>query len=172
MILKYAQLQGVSALEMADRLGEFAPALADSADDLDGAMKVMNSLGSFGEEGDTYAKLMSLGGRFTTGFGDLSGVGSMAKGLLTLSGTTAGIAGLTGVTATTLGGIELDGPNGPTAVNWHIPGVSDWYEEHLATPMTGAISTGAANVVADVATVTVPAVGIPLQAYRLTHGGW
>jgi hypothetical protein len=168
MLLKYAEMQGISALEMADQLAEFGSTLGEDADSLEGFLKVMNSLGTLGEEGDTYARLMSLGERFTA----LSGAGDTAKALLTISGATAGVAGLVGVTATTLGGIELDGPNGPTFVNWHIPGVSDWYEEHLAAPMTGAISTGAANVAADVATVTAPAAGIPLQAYRFAHGGW
>jgi hypothetical protein len=170
MIIKYAQMQGVSALEMADRLGKFGPSLANDAK-LTGAMKVMASLGAFGEEGDTYAKLLTLGGRFTNGFADLSNVTNLTKGLLTISGSSAGVAGLVGVAAPGLGGFEIDGFNGQPAVSWQMPGVSDWWAHHLADPMTAAIPTGAANVVADVTTVTAPVVGLPLQAYRLTHGG-
>lgn len=170
MIIKYAQMQGVSALEMAGRLGKFAPSLASDAE-LAGTMKVMASLGAFGEEGDTYAKLLTLGGRFTNGFADLGNVTDLTKGLLTVSGGSAGVAGLVGVAAPALGGFEIDGFNGQPVVSWSMPVVSDWWEEHLANPMTAAIPTGAANVIADITTVTDPAVGIPLQAYRFTHGG-
>jgi hypothetical protein len=170
MVIKYAQMQGVSALEMADRLGKFGPSLANDAK-LTGAMKVMASLGAFGEEGDTYAKLLTLGGRFTNGFTDLSNVTAVTKGLLTISGGSTGIAGLAGAAAPVLGGFEIDGLSGQPVVSWQMPGVSDWWEHHLADPMTAAIPTGAANVVADVTTVTAPVVGLPLQAYRLTHGG-
>jgi len=170
MIIKYAQMQGVSALEMADRLGKFAPSLANDAK-LAGAMKVMASLGAFGEEGDTYAKLLTLGGRFTNSFADLSNVTNITKGLLTISGGSTGVAGLAGATAPVLGGFEIDGFNGQPVVSWSMPVVSHWWEEHLANPTTGAISTGMANVVANVTTVTQPEVGIPLQAYRFTHGG-
>ena len=170
MIIKYAQMQGVSALEMAGRLGKFAPSLANDAK-LAGAMKVMGSLGAFGEEGSTYAKLLTLGGRFTNDFADLSHVTSVTKTLLTVSGGSAGVAGLAGATAPVLGGFDINAPDGSTVFSYRMPGVSQWWEEHLATPMTGAISTGAANVAVDVATVADPAVGIPMQAYRYTHGG-
>jgi hypothetical protein len=172
MLMRYAMMNGVSALDMAGRLGEFAPSLAEGADSLTGAMKVMNSLGTLGEEGNTYAKLISLSARFTGTFGDLSDFAAMSKTLLTITGTSAGVAGVTGITATTLGGIELDGPGGPTAVNWHIPGVTDWYRSTFEDPTTGAISTSAANAAVDTLSVAAPVVGIPMEVYRLTHGGF
>src|SRR5260221_7679741 len=57
MIIKYAQMQGVSALEMADRLGKFAPSLANDAK-LAGAMKVMASPRALGEGGGTSPQLL------------------------------------------------------------------------------------------------------------------
>jgi hypothetical protein len=134
-------------------------------------MKVMASLGAFGSESDTYARMLTIGGRFTNGFTDLSNVTAITKGLLTISGGSTGVAGLTGAAAPILGGFEIDGLNGQPVVSWQMPVVSQWWEEHLAGPMTAAIPTGAADVVADVTTMTAPAVGIPLQAYRFTHGG-
>jgi hypothetical protein len=172
MLMRYAMMNGVSALDMAGRLGEFAPSLAEGADSLTGAMKVMNSLGTLGEEGNTYAKLLSLSARFTGTFGDLSDITAMSKTLLTITGTSAGVAGVTGITATTLGGIEIDGPGGPTAVNWHIPGVTDWYHSTFEDPTTGAISTSAANAAVDTLSVAAPVVGIPMEVYRLTHSGF
>jgi hypothetical protein len=171
-LLRYASMNGVSALEMADRLGQLAPDLAKGADSLSGFMKVMNSIGGLGEEGDAYAKLISLGSRFTGEFGDLSHFATMSKILLATTGLTTGLSGVTAIGATAAGGIEIDGPTGPTAVNWHFPVVGDWYKSDVQEPTTAAIPAGAADVAVDVATVAAPGIGIPMQAYRFTHGGW
>jgi hypothetical protein len=64
------------------------------------------------------------------------------------------------------GGIEFDGPNGPTAVNWHIPVVGTWYQNTIENGTTVGLSTGAANTVVDAATVVQPGVGLPLQGFR------
>lgn len=39
-----------------------------------------------------------------------------------------GVASGLGIFSLAAGGIEFDGPTGPTAVNWHIPVVGDWYQ--------------------------------------------
>jgi hypothetical protein len=168
MLLKYAQLQGMSGLQMADHLAEYGVTLGEDANSLQGLMKVMNGLGSFGEEGDVYARLMSLGSRFSA----LADVGNAARTALTISGTSAGIAGLLGVAAPAVGGFGLDGPGNNPLFNVHIPGVKDWYDKSIGDPLTGALSTGQANVAVDVATVVAPAIGIPMQVYRYVHGGW
>ena len=168
MLLKYAQLQGISALQMADRLAEFGTTLGKDAESLQGFMKVMNGLGSFGEEGDAYAKLMSLGSRFSA----LSDAGNAARTALTISGTTAGAAGLLGVAAPTVGGLGLDGPGNNPLFNLHIPGVKEWYDGNVAEPLTHALSTGQANVAVDIATVVAPPIDIPMQVYRLINSGW
>lgn len=69
------------------------------------------------------------------------------------------------------GGIEIDGPNGPTAVNWHIPKVTDWYTKTFEDPTTqiGGLSTATANDLAHIASVIQPG-GIP--AFELATGTW
>ena len=166
-ILKYAQLQGKSALEMADKLAEIGASNADGAESLQGFMKVMNSLGSFGEEGDAYGKMLSLSSKF-----GLTEFGGQAKTLLTATGASAGIASLVGIATPTVGGFELDGPGGKPWVDVHIPALKDWYEGHVADPLTGAIPEWMADGGVDVATLVAPPIGIPMQVYRLTHGGW
>jgi type VII secretion system ESX-1 substrate len=168
MILKYAQLQGISALQMADRLAEFAGTLGEDGESLQGLMKVMKGLGTFGEESDAYAKLMSLGSRFTA----LSDAGDTARLALNFVGYSAGGAGLLGVAAPVVAGLEFDLPNNVPLFNLHIPGVKEWYDEHIGDPMTAGLSTGQANAVVDTLTVTVPPVGIPLQAYRFISSVW
>jgi hypothetical protein len=66
------------------------------------------------------------------------------------------------------GGIEFDGPNGPTAVNWHIPVVGNWYQGTIenGTTEAGGLSTGTANALVDVTTATQPEIGLPLQGFR------
>ena len=54
----------------------------------------------------------------------------------------------------------------------HILALKDWYEGHVADPLTGAIPERMADGGADVATLVAPPIGIPMQVYRLTHGGW
>jgi hypothetical protein len=139
MLAKFASLEGVDAVEMAYRLGDLAPTLANGADSLSGFAKVMNSLGGLGEEGDAYAKLLSLGERFTTPISDLSQYSDLAKTLAGVTGLSAGVAGLSGLTATVVNGIELDWGNSSWKVA--ISPLHDWYTKHLEIP-TGAPTGG------------------------------
>ena len=65
-------------------------------------------------------------------------------------------------------GTELDGPAGPTAVNWHIPGLTELYNKTLEDPLTtkGGLSTATANGIVDDITRAAPPAGLPLQGFR------
>jgi hypothetical protein len=139
MLAKFASLEGVDSVEMAYRLGDLAPTVAKGADSLSGFVKVMNSLGGLGEEGDAYAKLLSLGERFTTPISDLSQYSNLAKTLAGVTGISAGVGGLSGLTATVVNGIELDWGNSSWSVA--ISPLHDWYTKHLEIP-TGAPAGG------------------------------
>jgi hypothetical protein len=54
-------------------------------------------------------------------------------------------------------------------VNWHIPGVGDWYNNTFEIPTTqdGGLSTAAANNIVNTATIVAPEIGIPMQGFRL-----
>ena len=77
----------------------------------------------------------------------------------------AGFGGLGGA------GIEIDGPNGPTPVNWHIPGFGDLYTKTVEDPTTqdGGLSTATADDLVHIASVLSPP-GIP--AFELVTGIW
>jgi hypothetical protein len=65
------------------------------------------------------------------------------------------------------GGIELDGPNGPTGVNWHIPGLTELYKyAGDKTTTYGGFSTATANGTVDDITLAAPPIGLPLQGFR------
>ncbi len=66
------------------------------------------------------------------------------------------------------GGIELDGPTGPTFVNWHIPGLTERYSKIVEDPTItgGGLSTATANSIADDITLAAPPAGLPLQGFR------
>jgi hypothetical protein len=138
MIAKFADQEGVSSVEMAYRLAEHAPALANGAK-LAGFTNVMMSIGGFGEEGSTAAKLLSLGDRFTTPISDLSRYATISKALTTVTGLSAGTAGVTGIAASTMNGLELDW--GSWKGTLEIPSLHNWYYSHLERP-TGAPAGG------------------------------
>jgi hypothetical protein len=69
------------------------------------------------------------------------------------------------------GGIEIDGPGGPTAVNWHIPGVTGLYTKVFedTTTQDGGISTAAADHLERIASVISP---VTIPAFQLATGTW
>jgi hypothetical protein len=138
MLTRFAEQEGVSAVEMATRLGSHAPALANGAE-LAGFSKVMMNIGGFGEEGNVAAKLFSLGSRFTTPISDLSQYTTLAKTLTSVTGLSAGTAGVTGITATVMNGVEIDVGNWSGVLD--IPALHNWYTTHLEVP-TGAPAGG------------------------------
>jgi hypothetical protein len=95
----------------------------------------------------------------------LGGQAQEIENLLRINFAATNVAGFGSLAG---GGIEFDGPNAPTPVNWHIPGVSDWYTNTFETPTTtdGGLSTSAANNIVNAATVLVPSIGIPMQGFR------
>jgi hypothetical protein len=134
MLAKFAGQEGSGAIDMISRLAQHAPALADGSE-LSGFWKVMMSVGGYGEEGETYSKLIYLGTRFS----DLSQYATMAKALSGLAGLSAATAGVTGITATVANGLELDWGNWSGSLN--IPSLHNWYTRDLEVP-TGAPAGG------------------------------
>jgi hypothetical protein len=131
-IAELADRQGIGAVDAISKLAEHAPGLA-AGSKLAGFSKVMMSIGGYGKEAEAYAKLMTLGTRFS----DLSQYATAAKLLSSTAGLSAGTAGLTGITATVLNGLELDWGNWSGHLN--IPSTHNWYTRDLEVP-TGAPS--------------------------------
>jgi hypothetical protein len=135
MLSKWAAQVGADTVEMANRVAEFAPSLANGAE-LSGFSKVMANLGAFGGEESNYARLISLATRFTTPIADLSLYGNLSKTLLTIAGTSAGVGAASGIAGGVLGGVELDWGREPI-VKLDIPPVYRWYSTHLWAPAGG-----------------------------------
>jgi hypothetical protein len=128
-LARYASMMGDDVGELAEK---FAPKLAQTAvkvatadSDLTGVWKVMANLGSLSEESKQFARALAITARFSD---SMSGVNALAKLALATSGIGAGLAAVTGIGSLVGGGVEFDGPDRPTWVNWHIPGVSNWYQ--------------------------------------------
>jgi len=134
MMLKFAGQEGSGAVNMIARLASHAPALADGSE-LSGFWKVMMSVGGYGDEADTYARLMKLGTRFS----DLSQYATTAKALSGLAGLSAATAGVTGIAATVANGLELDWGSWSGSLN--VPSLHNWYTRDLELP-TGAPAGG------------------------------
>jgi hypothetical protein len=138
-LARYANMMGDDVGELAEK---FAPKLTQTAvkvatadNDLTGVWKVMANLGSLSKESNQFARALAI----TTRFSDsMSGANTLAKLALTTSGIGAGLAGITGIGSLVGGGVEFDGPNGPTWPNWHIPGVSHWYKTTFEIPTGGS----------------------------------
>jgi hypothetical protein len=134
-VLRYADAEGIAPIEAIEQLSEHAPALANGAE-LSGWMKVMMNIGGFGDEEQTYARLLKLGTRFTTPISDLSQYTTMAKVLAGVTGITTGFAGVTGLTATVLNGWSTN-----FLGTLDIPVLHNWYGNTFEIP-TGAPAGG------------------------------
>jgi hypothetical protein len=152
MVSELAAGSGAKAVELArfadltgDDVGElaakFAPKLAQTAVktatanyELTGLWKVFANLGSLSKESEEFAKALAVSGRFADTMGTIS---KLTKLALATSGAAAGLTSVTGVGSLAFGGVELDGPRGPTLIDWHIPGVSNWYESTFEIPTGG-----------------------------------
>jgi hypothetical protein len=134
-IARFADFEGIGTIEAAQRLGAHAPGLAQGAE-LGGWMKVMMNIGGFGEEEQTYARLMKLGTRFTTPISDLSQYTTIAKTLAGVTGVSTGMAGLTGLTGTVLNGWSTS-----FLGTLDIPSLHNWYTNTFEIP-TGAPAGG------------------------------
>lgn len=135
MLGNYAALFGSDSVEMASRVARFAPSLANGAE-LSGPAKVMASLGTFGREESTYARIIWLANRFTSSTSDLSMYAARAERLLDVAGISAGAGAVTGAAGTALGGAELDWDR-RTLLKADIPPLYRWYGSHLWAPAGG-----------------------------------
>ncbi len=135
MLGNYAALFGSDSVEMASRVARFAPSLANGAE-LSGPAKVMASLGTFGREESTYARIIWLASRFTSSTSDLSMYAARAERLLDVAGISAGAGAVTGAAGTALGGAELDWDH-RTLLKADIPPLYRWYGSHLWAPAGG-----------------------------------
>jgi hypothetical protein len=137
-LARFADLMGDDAGQLAEK---FAPKLAHTAVkaatadyELTGVWKLLANLGSLSKESEQFAKALAVSGRFADSMGT---IGTLTKVALAASGAAAGMTSVTGVGSLVFGGVELDGPNGPTLINWHIPGVSNWYQTTFEIPTGG-----------------------------------
>jgi hypothetical protein len=119
---------------IASQLAQRAPSLADDAK-LSGFLKVMMNVGGYGDEEDTYARLIALGNRFS----DVSGYATAARWLSSAAGLSTATAGVTGIAATVLNGGELDWGGWSGTVD--VPSLHNWYTQHIEVP-TGAPAGG------------------------------
>jgi hypothetical protein len=138
-LARYANMMGSDVGELAER---FAPKLAQTAvklatdgNELSGVWKVLANLGSLSRESAQFARALAITTRFADSMGSINTVTKLA---LTASGVGAGLTTLTGIGSLVGGGIELDGPDGPTVIDWHIPGVSNWYKSTFEIPTGGS----------------------------------
>ena len=130
MMLKFAGQEGKGAVDAIAGLAEHAPGLAADSK-LSGFFHVMMNIGGYGEEAKTYAKLMTLGTRFS----DLSQYASMAKLLSGLTGLSAATSGVTGIAATFVNGVGFDWGSWSGSVA--IPSFHNWYTRDLEVPTGG-----------------------------------
>jgi hypothetical protein len=137
-LIKFASMEGIDAVEAANRLGKLAPDLANGSK-LSGFLNVMDNLGGFGKEGEAYAKLISLGDRFTTPIADLSDYSALAKVMSSATGISAGISGVAGATSAVWNGIELDW--GSWKGTLEVPSWHKFYYNHFEV-RTGAPAGG------------------------------
>jgi hypothetical protein len=134
-VARFADFEGISTLEAAERLGSHAPGLAQGAE-LSGWMKVMMNIGGFGDEEQAYARLMKLGTRFTTPISDLSQYTTATKVLAGVTGGTTAFAGVTGLAATITNGWSTN-----FLGTLDIPALHNWYTNTFEIP-TGAPAGG------------------------------
>lgn len=107
-------------------------------------------------------------------FGDNPGLAAVISQGRTLANVLRGnflAANAVGFGSLAGGGIEFDGPNGPTAVNLHIPRLTELYTKAFEDPTTPAdgISTNAADNLVHIASVIQPA---SIPAFEQVTGTW
>jgi hypothetical protein len=145
-------------------LAKAVPVVEDSA-----KTTLWERLGAAGDGGvvNMMKTVTGLVAKFTgnAAIGTLGGQAQMIENLLRVNFAATNVAGFGGLAGA---GIEFDGPNAPTPVNWHIPGVGDWFTHTFEEPTTmdGGLSTSAANNIVNVTTVVAPEIGIPVQGFR------
>ncbi len=130
-LAKFAALEGTDSASMAMKLGQLAPDLANNAK-LGGFAKVMANLGGYTvEEEAAYATITKLGTRFTTSLTDLSHYTHLAHAL-------AGAAGIgTGTSIVAAGSaLALNGWSTHYLGTLDPLGTHNWYESHLAEPLS------------------------------------
>ena len=130
MMLKFAGQEGKGAVDAIADLAEHAPGLAADSK-LSGFFNVMMNVGGYGEEAKTYAKLMTLGTRFS----DVSQYATMAKLLSSVTGLSGAASGLTGIAATFVNGVGFDW--GSWSGSLAIPSFHNWYTRDFEVPAGG-----------------------------------
>jgi hypothetical protein len=130
MMLKFAGQEGKGAVDAIADLAEHAPGLAADSK-LSGFFNVMMNIGGYGEEAKTYAKLMTLGTRFS----DVSQYATMAKLLSSVTGLSGAASGLTGIAATFVNGVGFDW--GSWSGSLAIPSFHNWYTRDFEVPTGG-----------------------------------
>jgi hypothetical protein len=130
MMLKFAGQEGKGAVDAIADLAEHAPGLAADSR-LSGFFNVMMNIGGYGKEAENYAKLMTLGTRFS----DVAQYATMAKLLSTVTGVSAGASGLTGIAATFANGVGFDW--GSWSGSLAFPSLHNWYTRDFEVPTGG-----------------------------------
>ena len=117
-------------------------------------MKTLAALGAKFGDSPVIATLVQQGAQIT----------NLLRGNFALANV-VGLGGLAG------SGVEIDGPNGPTLVNAHIPGLGDLYNKTFEDSTTGdgSLSTATADDLVHVESIISPA-AIPV--FQLATGTW
>ena len=138
MLARFADMTGRDVGDLAEKfstqLAKTAVKTAEADGELTGAWRVFAKLAMLSTEETNFRNALAITSRFSATMEQLN---ITAKGMLAFSGISTGIAASTGVASLVGGGIEFDGPNGPSPINWHIPGVYQWYTTNLEVPTGG-----------------------------------
>ncbi len=165
MLDGYAKVAGDAARQrvLAKFLAKTVPVVKESA-----TTTLWERLSGAGDRG--IVNMMKTVAKLGDKFGDSPAIKALAdqarmqenvlRGLFAASNA-AGFGSLAG------GGIEVDGQDGPTSVNWHIPGLTRLYNKYVEDTTTGGgFSTATANGIVDDMTLAAPPIGLPLQGFR------
>jgi hypothetical protein len=167
-----ASFEKVAGSQAAQRVSaEFIErTVPEVADDAATTLGERISAGGDAEVFNKGATLANLGAKF----GDNLAMATLVKqgqGFVNFLRANFAFANTTSFGALAGTGIEIDGPNGATPINLHIPVVGDFYARTFADPLTteGGLSTGTANDLAHIASVIAPP-AIPV--FALATGTW
>jgi hypothetical protein len=135
MLTKFADLMGSNRAALAIKFANSASKVGDGAE-LNGFTKVMMSIGGFGKEEETYAKLLKLGTTFARDNNNIGQFVTISKALAGFTGISTATADVTAISATVMNGWSTSFMG-----TWDPAGTHNWYTNNLEIP-TGAPAGG------------------------------
>ena len=169
LMSSFEKLMGPRAAQkvMAKFLEETVPEIGENA-----RTTLLERLANAGDAGvvNHMKTLAALGAKFGDSpvIATLVQQGAQITNLLRGNFALANVVGLGGLAGS---GVEIDGPNGPTFVNAHIPGLGDLYNKTFedSTTQDGGLPTATADHLVHVESIISPA-AIPV--FQLATGTW